>query len=102
MNWSSKAISNGRPVVVLQEILQFLQAGLAPNDAETLAREILETIPHFVADPAEWIWSARIEWDGYEKPRAILLEAAKPRRKWTRRIPLPFQLRTLPTKLRPL
>ena len=90
MNWSSKIVSNGRPVAVLQEILQFLQEGLATNEAETLAREIIESIPHFVAEPTEWIWSARIEWDGYEKARAIFLEAAKPRRRWTRRIPLPF------------
>jgi hypothetical protein len=55
-----------------------------------MAREIIETIPDFVTDPSEWVWSGRIEWDGYEEARAILLKAAKPRHKWTRRIRLPL------------
>jgi hypothetical protein len=89
MQWSSTVSSNGRPVTVLQEILRFLQEDLKPNEAELTAREIIETIPNFVADPTEWIWSARIEWDGFERARAIMLEAVKPRHKWSHRIRLP-------------
>jgi len=90
MEWSSKVTSNGRPLTVLQEILRYLHEDLSPVETERLARETIETIPHFIAEPTEWIWSARIEWDGFEKARAILLEASKPRHKWTHRIPLPL------------
>ncbi|MFZ1890120.1 MAG: hypothetical protein WAU33_19015 [Candidatus Binataceae bacterium] len=90
MNWNSKAYSYGRPVTVLQEILRLLQDDLTLNEAERLASGIIETIPHFVADPTEWSWKAGIEWDGSEQARAILLEATKPRHKWFRRIRLPL------------
>jgi hypothetical protein len=90
VQWFSEAISNGRPLMVLTEILHFLQKDLTANEAEKLAREIIEAIPHFVAEPTEWTWYGRIEWDSHEKARAILLRAQKPRRKWSHRIRLPL------------
>jgi hypothetical protein len=81
--------SYGHPVAVLREMIRFLHEGLTTKEAETLAGEVINSIPRFVTDPSEWSWSAQIEMDT-EKLCAILLEAAKPRHKWSRRIRLPL------------
>ena len=88
---SFQTYSNGCPVAVVEKLLRIWQEDLDKDAAEGLAREIIGTIPNFVDEPAEWIWSGRIEWNGSEEARAILLQAAKPRRKWRHRIRLPLE-----------
>jgi len=89
MLFNKHLYSMGRPTEVVRDALQYLHQEMTPTETEQMARKIVDAIPDIVAEPSEWIWKGRILGDRNEEARVLLLEAVKPRHRWTRRIRLP-------------
>ena len=76
------------PVEVIEHLLRYLDNQLSAARAKQSAREILASIPKLVPLTKEWWWHGTILYDRNENSIAIMLEAAKPKRRWRHKIGL--------------